>query len=161
MTSRSAWKQAWVAGLAAVAVISLGALATDIGPWYLGLRQPDWKPPDAWFAPVWTTLYALTATAAVLGWRGSPDRAARRRLLVAFAANAVANVTWSALFFRLQRPDWALIEVVGLWASIVVLVVMVGRRSRLGGSLLLPYLGWVSFAAVLNAFVVQRNGPFV
>ena len=160
MTSPPIGKPIATAALAAVVVLALGALATDIGPWYRQLSQPDWKPPDAWFAPVWTTLYVLTAAAGVLGWRASPDRGARRRLLLAFVANAIANVLWSVLFFRLQRPDWALAEVVVLWASTAVLVVVVGRRSRVGGGLLLPYLAWVSFAAVLNAAVVQRNGPF-
>lgn len=145
---------------AAFALALLGGLATDIGPWYQGLRQPAWKPPDAWFGPAWTTIYACAAAAGVLAWRAGPDRAARERLLVAFAANAIVNVLWSLLFFRAQRPDWALAEVVVLWASILVLVVMAGRRSRLGGALLLPYLGWVSFASVLNAAVVRLNGPF-
>ena len=157
---RSLLRPVLAAAGAALVLSLLGGLATDIGPWYQGLRQPSWKPSDALFGPVWTTIYACAAVAGVLGWRGSPDRGARERMLVAFAANAFVNVLWSLLFFRLQRPDWALAEVVVLWASILVLVVMVGRRSRLGGALLLPYLAWVSFATVLNASVVQLNGPF-
>jgi tryptophan-rich sensory protein len=149
-----------VAALAAVALAALGRVATDIGPWYQGLRQPGWKPPDAWFGPVWTAIYGCAATAGVLGWRAASAPAARRRLLVAFAANAAANVLWSVLFFRLRRPDWALAEVTLLWVSILVLVVMVSHRSRLGGALLVPYLAWVSFAAVLNAAVVALNAPF-
>lgn len=148
------------AAAAAFSLALIGGLATDIGPWYQSLRQPGWKPPDAWFGPAWTTIYACAAAAGVLAWRGSPDRAARERLLVAFAGNAFVNVLWSLLFFRLQRPDWALAEVAVLWCSIVVLVVMVWRRSRLGAALLVPYLAWVSFAATVNAGVVRLNGPF-
>jgi tryptophan-rich sensory protein len=67
---------------------------------------------------------------------------------------------WSALYFTLQRPDWALIEVAVLWLSIVALIIVCGRVSRLAGWLLVPYLLWVSFASVLNLAVVRLNGPF-
>ena len=64
------------------------------------------------------------------------------------------------LFFTVKRPDWALVEVVPLWLSVVLLIVVSGRRDRAAGWLLVPYLAWVGFAAVLNWSVVQLNGPF-
>ncbi len=144
----------------AVAVAVLGGLSTDIGPWYAGLRRPAWQPPDLWFGPVWTTLYALCALSGTLAWRAAPTASARQTLLLAWAVNAFLNVGWSLLFFRLRRPDWALMEVGLLWASIAVLVVLSGRYRRLAGALLLPYLAWVSFAAVLNREIVRLNAPF-
>lgn len=152
-----------VAALAALTVAVLGGLSTDIGAWYAGLRQPPWKPPDAWFGPAWTFIYACTAAAGALAWlrlREPRHDAARLGLLAAFAANGCLNVLWSLLFFRLRRPDWALLEVGALWLSILLLVVLVVRHSRLAAWLLLPYLVWVSFAATLNAAVVRLNGPF-
>jgi translocator protein len=74
--------------------------------------------------------------------------------------NAFVNVLWSLLFFRLQRPDWALAEVGFLWASIVLLIVVFSRWSRAAGWLLVPYLLWVSFASFLNWTIVQLNAPF-
>ncbi len=149
-----------IAALAALAVAVLGALMTDIGPWYRGLRQPDWKPSDAWFGPVWTTIYALAAIAGLLAWERIPTRAGREWLIALFALNGFANVLWSLLFFRLRRPDWALAEVAVLWLSIALLIVFHLRHTRLGAALLVPYLAWVSFAAALNAAVVRLNGPF-
>jgi tryptophan-rich sensory protein len=78
-----------------------------------------------------------------------------------FGINAVCNIVWSALYFKLQRPDWALIEVVFLWLSIVALIVGLWRVSRGASGLLMPYLAWVSIAAVLNLETVLLNGPFV
>jgi tryptophan-rich sensory protein len=147
------------AGLALLVAV-LGGLMTDTGGWYQGLEKPPWQPPDAAFGPVWTLIYALTAAAGVLAWWRSDTRVARQNLLIWFAFNAVLNVTWSLLFFRLRRPDWALSEVVVLWASILVLIVVCGRRSRLAALLLVPYLAWVSFATILNWEVVRLNGPF-
>lgn len=57
-------------------------------------------------------------------------------------------------------PAWALSEVVLLWLSIVVLMVVCWRRSRIAAWLLLPYLAWVTFASVLNLEIVRLNGPF-
>lgn len=70
------------------------------------------------------------------------------------------NVLWSVLFFRLQRPDWAFVEVVLLWLSIVALIVGVIRYSRTAAALLVPYLAWVTFAAALNRAIVTLNAPF-
>ena len=159
MTSRS--RAVVVAALAALAVALLGGLSTDIGDWYRQLRQPPWKPPDWLFGPVWTTIYALTAAAGVIGWRAlDGSRPQRCMLLVAYAMNGFLNVLWSLLFFRLRRPDWALAEVGLLWASVALLVLLSWRAAPRAALLLLPYLAWVAFAAVLNAEVVRLNGPF-
>lgn len=77
-----------------------------------------------------------------------------------FVANAIVNVLWSLLFFRLQRPDWAMLDVGVLWSSIVALTIFVGRRDRIAGALLTPYLLWVSFASFLNLTIVALNAPF-
>jgi tryptophan-rich sensory protein len=150
----------WYAAGCALAVAALGGLATDIGPWYRSLAQPAWNPPDWLFGPAWTLIYALTALAGVETWQVAREASQRRTLAVLFALNGTLNVLWSLLFFRLRRPDWALVEVGALWLSIVALLVYCGRLQRRTIALLLPYLLWVSFAALLNASVVELNAPF-
>lgn len=148
------------AAVSAVAVAILGALTTELGPWYYALRKPSWQPPDWLFGPAWTLIFALAAVAAVLYWRDHDDRVDRTQVLAAFACNAFLNTFWSLLFFRLQRPDWALYEVGFLWLSILVLIVLLRRGSRAAPWFLLPYLLWVSFASILNLKIVQLNAPF-
>ena len=158
------------AAASALVVAILGALTTDLGSWYAGLKEPAWKPPDLLFGPAWTLIFACTAAAGVVAWsrrrttgRGHDalaDRREREWMLVAFALNATLNLVWSLLFFRLHRPDWAFAEVIALWLSIVLLILLVGRRSIAAGWLLAPYLAWVSFAALLNHAVVRLNAPF-
>jgi tryptophan-rich sensory protein len=142
---------------AAIVVAMIGLLMTDLGPWYLNLRMPPWKPPDALFGPAWTLIFATAALAGAYGWRALPQRGARFALCGYFAINALLNVLWSALFFRLHRPDWALLEVGLLWLSIVLLMTTLWRGTRLGTWLLSPYLVWVSYAAALNLAVVRLN----
>ena len=162
LTPDSGGKRSWwvpvVAVAAALATAGTGGLLTNLGEWYYGLQQPGFKPPDWVFGPVWTTLFALMATAGTLAWwAGRPGRAL---VVAAFAANAVLNVGWSALFFYLQRPDWSLYEVPLLWLSVLALIIVCGRRRALAGWLLVPYLVWVSLASAINYQVVQLNGPF-
>ncbi len=154
------WGPILVAALGACAVAAAGGLATEIGPWYRALRKPSWQPPDWAFAPAWTVIFALTAWAAVLGWQRAPDAAVAAIVVAVFAANGVLNMLWSLLFFKLRRPDWALMEVAALWLSIVVLIATLAGLSTLGAWLLVPYLLWVSFAAFLNLTIVRLNRPF-
>lgn len=148
------------AAAAASCVAVLGGLATDLGPWYRDLEEPWFQPTDWLFAPAWTLIYAFVAAAAVLSWWGPSSRRARRSVLWLYGANALLNVLWSVLFFRLQRPDWALLEVGFLWLSIVTLIAVMRRHSPAAAWLLVPYMAWVSFAAILNWAVVDLNAPF-
>lgn len=138
----------------------LGGALTDLGPWYRALEVPPWQPPDAAFPIGWTAIFTLAAIAGTLGWRAAPTGRDRTLLVALFGLNAVLNVAWSGLFFALRRPDWALWEVGPLWLSILALVIVLARWSRIAALCLVPYLGWVAFAAALNAAIVLRNGPF-
>jgi tryptophan-rich sensory protein len=81
-------------------------------------------------------------------------------MLALFALNGFLNLLWSLLYFRLRRPDWALIEVGLLWLSVLLLIVVLGRYSRTAAWLLAPYLAWITFAGALNWGTVQLNQPF-
>ncbi len=154
------WHDIAVAGGSALLLGIAGGLTTWIGPWYRNLRKPPWQPPDWLFGPAWTTILGLAAWSAVTAWRAAPDAGTRADVIVLFAVNAVFFLAWSPLFFVAKRPDWALVEVVFLWASLVALVVGLWPLSHLASLLILPYLLWVSFAAVLNRAIVLRNAPF-
>ena len=151
-----------LAGLAACAVAGVGALTTDLGPWYYSLIFPPWKPPDWLFGPAWTLILTLAAVSGYLTWSRAPAyRPDHPQVLALFAINGILNIAWSALFFRLHLLHWALVEVVLLWVSIAVLMSFVARVSKLASWLLLPYLAWVSFAGVLNFEIVRLNSPLL
>lgn len=149
------------AAAAAMLVAGLGALTTELGPWYYRLHKPAWQPPDWLFGPVWTAIFSLAALAGILYWNDRTQRNDRLQIVAAFALNAFLNTFWSLLFFRLKRPDWALLEVGFLWLSVAFLIVLLARGSRVAPWLLVPYLIWVGFAAVLNWKIVEFNMPFV
>lgn len=138
---------------------ALGGLATApaIPTWYQTLNKPVFSPPQWLFGPAWTTLYILMGIALFLVWRQGFSAPGVRLALLAFLVQLVLNVIWSFLFFGLRSPLIALIEIVVLWLAILFTIIRFFRVSVPAGVLLLPYIGWVTFATILNAALVKLN----
>ena len=139
---------------------AVGALMTSVDSRYRALRKPALRPPDWLFGPAWTLILGLAAWSAVIAWEASANEAERIRVVALFGFNAVCHLLWSPLFFRLRRPDWAFVEVVFLWLSLVALIAGLWPISHMAALLLVPYFAWVSFAAWLNRWIARMNGPF-
>jgi tryptophan-rich sensory protein len=136
---------------------AVGAAASiQASSFYTQLVRPDWAPPASLFGPVWTVLYALMGIAAWLVWRVGGFRAARTALVL-FLVQLAINALWSWLFFGWHLGALAFADVVLLWVLIVATLVGFWRIKPLAGALLIPYLLWVSFAAMLNFSVWQLN----
>ena len=154
------WWPTIIATVSAIVVAGAGGALTEIGPWYRSLKKPSWNPPDWAFGPVWTTIFTLAAIAGVKAWNAAASPGQQACVAGFFALNAVLNVAWSFLFFRLHRPDWAMVENVFLWLSVLALIVALAPFSPVSSWLLAPYLVWVSIAAFLNWTIVRMNAPF-
>ncbi len=139
---------AGVGGLA-----TAGSVNSD---WFSELIKPEWNPPDWVFGPVWSILYLMMAISAWLVWR-CPGSETAKWALSWFGFHLILNVMWSVLFFGLQRPGWAAIEIVLLWISILISIGLFYRDSKLAAGLLIPYLLWVSFATYLNITIWSLN----
>jgi tryptophan-rich sensory protein len=136
----------------------VGGLATSTGleSWYGTLEKPSWNPPGWVFGPVWSTLYLMMAIAAWLVYRKS-----RGFVVVPFTLFGIQlalNALWSFVFFQWRNPGAAFAEIVVLWIAIVATIAAFFPRSNLAGWLLVPYLAWVTFAAVLNFTIWRLNG---
>ncbi len=123
------------------------------GDWYAALNKPAWTPPGRVFGPVWGTLYLMIAAAGWLAWRARPALAAPATL--AWGAQLLLNAAWSWLFFGLQQPLWALVDL--LLMLVTLLVFIATTASRGARWLFLPYVLWVAFAGVLNLAIVVLN----
>lgn len=135
----------------ALGVGAIGGIATasSVSSWYAGLNKPTFNPPNAVFAPVWTTLYVLMAICAWRVWRTEP-RPGRTVALTAYGVQLALNLAWSLIFFGLRAPGLALAEIVVLLAAVTVCAARFWAIDRLAGLLMGPYLGWVAFASALN-----------
>ncbi|MHB1134368.1 MAG: TspO/MBR family protein [Chloroflexota bacterium] len=155
----------WLMGFLALTTgaASVGGLSTgsSVGTWYQLLRKPTWKPPDWLFGPVWTFLYAAMAVSAWLVRREMESSESRRRqgrlALFAWGGQLLLNVAWSLVFFGRRSVAGGLAVIAPLWAAIAATALLAARVSGAAGALLLPYLGWTSFAAALNLRIWQLN----
>lgn len=117
------------------------------GAWYAGLRKPPLTPPNWVFGPAWTLLYLAIAVAGWIVWR------TQRRIglpLLLWGAQLALNAMWSFLFFGMQRPGFALVEIAVLLSVILATASAFFRVRTLAGVLFVPYVLWVAFAAYLN-----------
>ena len=138
----------------------VGSLFTtpSIPSWYAALQKPSFNPPNWIFAPVWTTLFVLMGIAAFIVWNKGLDRKGVKAALVLFIIQLLLNMLWSLLFFTLHSPMYAFVEIIILWLAILLTMLKFFPISSAAGYLLLPYILWVSFAAVLN-FTLFRLNP--
>jgi benzodiazapine receptor len=141
------------------AVGIFGALFTTsaIPTWYAGLKKPSFSPPNWIFGPVWTLLYALMGIAAYLIWQQGIAKSAVRQALFLFTLQLILNFLWSFFFFKLQLPIYALIEILLLWVLILATIISFYQINKTAGFILVPYLLWVSFATLLNFYIVKLN----
>ena len=130
--------------------------SSSVDSWYRELIKPAWTPPGWIFGPVWTLLYLAMAIAAWLVWRQRAFSNVTAVLLL-FAVQLVLNAAWSAVFFGLQNPGLAFLNIVLLWGAIVATMIAFWRIIALAGWLFVPYILWVTFAAALNLAILQMN----
>ena len=135
----------------------LGSIFTvgSVDGWYLTLAKPSFNPPSWVFGPVWTTLYALMGVSLFLVWDSKSK--SRRHAVEIFGAQLVLNVCWSVIFFGLHQAAWAFVEILFLWCAIVATIWAFYKIRPAASYLLVPYLAWVSFAAVLSYSIWQLN----
>jgi len=155
---RDIWKLV-VSIIACLAAGAIGSIFTRqaIPTWYATLEKPAFNPPNWVFMPVWTLLYILMGIAAFLVWRKGLENRQVRIALIVFLVQLVLNALWSVAFFGLESPVYGLIVITVLWLAILFTTLQFYRISRAAGGLMLPYLLWVTFAAVLNESIWLLN----
>jgi tryptophan-rich sensory protein len=130
---------------------------TNNDSWYAGLDKPPFNPPGWVFGVVWPVLYVLMAVAAWLGWRRGPEKSEVKTATTLFGIQLTLNVLWTGLFFAARAPFVALVEIVVLWAAIFAWMRQSGKLDGRTRWMILPYLAWTSFAALLNASIWWLN----
>lgn len=126
---------------------------SSISSWYSFLSKPSFNPPSWVFGPAWLILYFLMGISIYLVWQ----KASNSKVVWLFWVHLVFNGLWSIVFFGMKNPGLAFINILIIWILIVVLIEEFRKFSRVATYLLIPYLGWVSFAAILNYAIWQLN----
>jgi translocator protein len=131
--------------------------ATGVGAWYQTINKPSWNPPNWIFGPVWTTLYVMMGIALFLVWKADTSNELKKIAILLFSIQLLLNFFWSFIFFYQQAPGWAVVEIIILWLFILFTIFAFAQVNKTAAWLLVPYISWVSFAAILNYTIWKLN----
>jgi tryptophan-rich sensory protein len=123
------------------------------GTWY-NLIKPSIAPPSWVFSVTWSILFVFIGLSLYFALVNAKDKRTERGIEIAFGVNFILGVSWSFFFFTLRKPLYAFFDLILLWASIIVLILLTERISRKSAWLLVPYLLWISFAGALNYLTI-------
>ena len=129
------------------------ATATFKEPWYSEIILPSFNPPSWVFAPVWSTLYLLMATAIWKIWKNSFET----RILKIYFIHLFFNSTWSIVFFGFHLIGLALVNLIIILLFIIFLMKEYLIRDKISFYLMTPYLAWSIYALILNSSIFLLN----
>lgn len=137
----------------------IGSFATrqSVATWYMSINKPVINPPNWVFGPVWTTLFILMGIALYLVWHKGFFHPGVKIAFILFVVQLVLNILWSVFFFGLRSPVLGFIDIIILWLAILFTIILFFRVSPTAAYLLIPYILWVSFASVLNGWIMILN----
>jgi tryptophan-rich sensory protein len=153
----------WPLALACVVAIELlggasGWLANSGygNGWFDGLDKPSFMPPGYAFGIVWPILYALLGIA--LAMVLAKPRSDRRRVaLILFFVQLALNFAWSPIFFAghdIVLAKWVIFAMTAFAAAAAGQFMQLRKAA---GLLMIPYLAWLIFAAMLTSSVGALN----
>jgi tryptophan-rich sensory protein len=131
-------------------------LGVSVNTWYKDLLKPWFAPPGWIFSPVRISLFFLMGISLFIIWERKTTFEKSESLLV-FYIQLVANISWPIAFFYLHSPSGGLVVIAALLGLIVWTIHKFYRISRTAAYLLVPYLLWISFVAVLNCSIYYLN----
>jgi len=152
MFKRVNWKVFIVCVLVVYSVALIGSIFTSQSTnssWYDSIK-PAITPPNYVFPIAWNILFILIIFSLYFSWTEAKKIKEKKKIIILFGINFILNILWSVFYFGMRNPSLAFIEIIFLWASILLLVLGIYKTSKKASMLLLPYLLWVSFAGVLN-----------
>ena len=123
--------------------------------WFDQLYLPAFMPPGWAFPIAWTILYILMGVA--VGRVIAGEGPARRTALALFGLQLLLNLAWSPVFFGLGQAKAGLVIILAMIPLVAITTILFWRICRAAGALMVPYLVWLCFAALLNGAIVQLN----
>lgn len=142
-----------------LAIGAAGAFFTahSVHTWYPALAKPSFNPPDSVFPPVWTTLFVLIGISAYRVWQKRKEIGHFPRTAAIYFIQLILNVMWSFIFFYAHQIGVALVEIILFLIIIIINAAVFYKIDKIAGLLFIPYILWVSFAALLTGSIFKLN----
>ena len=125
--------------------------------YYSQLIRPDWAPPAWIFGPVWTVLYAIILVSFGYVFYKWKKGQVKTKVMLPFAVNLIFNVAFTPIQFGLQNNILASIDIILVLGTLMWAIFAIEGKYKWVAISNLPYLAWVSFAAVLQLTITYLN----
>lgn len=134
-----------------------GFLSMNIDKAYQAFNKPLFSPPNYVFPIVWTILFFLMSVAAYRIWLKGKSDVDIKKALTLYRIQLILNFFWPIIFFRFNLMGLAFFELLLLLVFILLTTFEFYKHDKTAAYLLIPYIIWVSFAAVLNYTIWMIN----
>ena len=124
--------------------------------WHLVINKPFFSLPSWMFVSVWIVSYILIGLSFYFIWKKKELKELKDEIFICLAQLGLI-LLWFTIFFGYRNPDIAFIEMFFLLISTAIFSLKFYKINNGSGYLLIPYIVWVSFVAVLNYAVAILN----
>ena len=125
--------------------------------WYSQLLKPAWAPPSWLFGPVWSVLYLLIAVSFGYVFYKAYHGEIPLTVALPFALNLIFNLAFSPIQFGLQDNLLASLTIILILGTLLWALYSIYTYAPWVTYINLPYLGWVSFATILQLTITYLN----
>lgn len=125
--------------------------------WYQTLIKPTWAPPSWLFGPVWTVLYMIIALSFGTVFYKVFTKEIPWIVALPFVLNLIFNLAFTPLQFGLQNNLLAAIDILLVLGTLIWALIVIWPHAHWIVYANIPYLGWVSFATVLQLSITYLN----
>jgi len=135
------------------AFVIVGGYATGLTttPFLHNVLRAFWGQSSWLVPPSWALVYSFVAVSGWLTWVRAPGTE-KIFPMILFVGVLTANSSWWWIYFKLEDPQLALINLGVLWGLIFFTIFIFALHSRWAAALMIPYFAWISYALVFNVF---------
>lgn len=118
--------------------------------WFDTVLKPTLNPPDYLFVPFGSMLYLLMGISLWFVWKSNAYEPMKQEAMLFFTTQLLLNFSWTILFFKFHSPLLAFIDILALIVVLFFTIFRFSQISKTASWLLVPYISWVCFTAILN-----------
>ncbi len=122
---------------------------------YNKIALPSFAPPSALFPIAWTILYVLMGISAYMIYESSSKL--KTKALTVYGVQLLLNFIWPFLFFDERMFLYAFILLMAIWLLVIWMISLFYKIKPLAAYLQIPYIIWLTFAALLNFNIYILN----
>ncbi|WP_315070935.1 TspO/MBR family protein [uncultured Clostridium sp.] len=125
---------------------------------YQSLNKPFFAPPSIIFPIVWTILYILMGIASYMVYIKKSKTVDVSSAIFVYLIQLLLNFLWTIIFFGFKLYGLAFLELLILIIFVILTIKrFYDKAGKKAALLMLPYLIWLIYAAVLNFFIWMLN----